>query len=207
MATTLSRAIKPKAVFGEPMNAFASTPGEDLVLLGYILGQATGVHVQRRTAPNGTEQLWHGLKGDFEGMPSDPRRSAHRAPICYLPEHIHETIAQELETENGPKSVDFAFEVAVRKDAKSSAGFVWLYSVIASPKPSQDRLAHLKQLLVRDADPLQGVASEDFGDAPEAPLLTASDADEMPSESLQDDTEVQEDPEPVVRRGRRSRAA
>jgi hypothetical protein len=151
---SIVRAIKPKAALGDPAQVL--TTSEPFIVLGYIVGQATGIHTQKRTEPSGEVREWLGLRGDFEAIPVADDRPVQRAPVAYLPEHIFGMVQHALETAD-TKGVDFAFEVGARRvDRKQSpAGFMWEYTSCRDPEPSQDPLSHLRQLaLERKGPPL-----------------------------------------------------
>jgi hypothetical protein len=146
---SIVRSIKPKLALGDPRDHLkeALRNGEESAVLGWIVGKATGLHTHKRTEPSGEVRSWPALKGDFEALRADGSE-VQRAPIAFLPDHIHQMIATLFEGDDPRKQVEFAFEVGARVDKKSPAGFVWTYTPKAEPQSADnDPLAHLRALV------------------------------------------------------------
>lgn len=145
----LARAFKPKDAFGQPKAVLAAMPkdGNGLPIegsrhvIGYIFGTAEKAIIKTRPRPDGGVDEFPALEGNFEGMPTDDKLPTTRAPLAYLPPHIHSAIANQLKS--GAVNVGFAFEVIVVAKASSSAGFVWEY-VAKGETQTVDPLAELR---------------------------------------------------------------
>jgi hypothetical protein len=147
---SIVRSIKPKLALGDPRDFLreAARNGEESAVLGWIVGKATGLHTHKRTEPSGEVRSWPALKGDFEAIPVDDSWEIQRAPIAFLPDHIHQMIATLFEGDDPRKQVEFAFQVGARADKKSPAGFVWTYTPMAEPQAAEsDPLSHLRALV------------------------------------------------------------
>lgn len=159
-----ARAFKVKDAFGQPKPVLAAMPQDadklpiegTAVKVGSVFGTATKAVQVTRQKPNGDTESWNALDGNFEAIPTNEAMPITRAPRCFLPDHLHQMIADQLADETdadgvvtkpGASNVGFAFDVLVVAKKSSSTGFVWQYQAKAD-FATVDPLAALRALVL-----------------------------------------------------------
>lgn len=97
--------------------------------------------VRRGESDNGP---WLGLVGRFEAVRIEDGET-FAAPQCFLPEPMSSMIAEELDVEDGPDSVQFAFEIGVKK-SDSPVGYEYTTKPVIEAGGA-DPLADLRKQL------------------------------------------------------------
>lgn len=141
--------VKSKLVFKDIGNpARVKDHNEETLMLGTIMGQADGIKIAKG-ADGMTE--FKGLKGTFEGIPTDPERDTVRSGVAFLGDAFQSDIIALLESEDRPELVAFAFEVYAVK-AKNPAGYSWALKPLLTAKAT-DPLAELKAAIAAESKP------------------------------------------------------
>ena len=97
--------------------------------------------VRRGESDNGP---WIGLIGTFEAVRVEDGL-VYQSAQCFLPEPMSSMIAETLDGENSPESVQFAFEVGVKK-SDSPVGYEYVTKPIVE-STGADPLADLRKQL------------------------------------------------------------
>lgn len=190
-ATEIVRAIKPKDALGNPAKYMADNFKRDensgkfidgqTYLLGAIYGRAEAVKVVTRMLSSGEAETRFALAGNFSALPADANRAPQNAPVLWLPDHLHNAVAQMLrdqgkgrdENPEGAGFVDLAFEVGIKSSQKGGYGFEWTYTPKTELTPATDPLAHLAALFGSAVSPAlpspstdrEGVEGENVADS------------------------------------------
>lgn len=140
-----SKAMKSKIVpgkdLGQPKAVTLLPDGKNSLLMGTIMGRVEKVIT--RTMPNG--DIYEGLSGFFEAIPSNPELPIVQSGICYLPTGFLELLTGPLkkaQEANPAAYLDFIFEVEAVKDSNPQ-GYTWRYTPRVATT-SADPLAHLR---------------------------------------------------------------
>lgn len=115
--------IKNKLVIkdlGDPKGVHKKDGDNAQIVLGTLFGICTGVG--SKTDQRDPTKVFHFLKGDFEGVPSEKDADRTRSGVLYLPDGMHNLIASQFAGDNAPDKLQFALEVIVKK-AKNPAGY------------------------------------------------------------------------------------
>ena len=171
-----------------------SIPGydqkEERLLLGWLGGTATQVHINRRANITGdgvTE--WRGLKGDFQAIPLDHDYSIVKSGLLYLPESMMPAFENHFQPDDdtgkskiAAAAVRLAFAVYAHK-ATNPRGYEWLFESIMEVEAVPDALSHM-QTIMATAGALPAPASVPALPAPEeAPASIGDAAAELPDNS------------------------
>lgn len=141
---------------GDPRKVAANMEHDGMLgLLGTIVGIVTGINT-RTNDKDGT--TYEGLVGAFAGIATDPQRPEVTSKICYLPDAVHEPIAntfKKAREKDDVANVRFALECGVRKGG--IAGFSWEFKPLISDGAEEfDPLAEIRAAVKnKTALPLQ----------------------------------------------------
>ncbi len=138
--------IKSKIVFKDlGIPALVKDHDKNELLLGTIIGRADGIK-ESKAADQMT--VFKGLKGTFEAVPADPAKDTIRSGVIFLGDAFQADILSLLETEGGPDSVDFAFEIYAVK-ATNAAGYSWAMKPLLKASEA-DPLANIRALMAQN---------------------------------------------------------
>ncbi len=115
---------RTKLVFkdlGDPKRIAAEKEDVKEILLGTMIGIATDI-VERK-GPDGVD-VFTGLKGSFEAIPTDEEMSIVKSGLTFLPEAFQEPIVAQLSDEDNEGPVQFACEIWVIR-ATNPQGYSW----------------------------------------------------------------------------------
>jgi hypothetical protein len=138
MADVVAKSKLVMKDLANPKNVVGDSHKEPEYFMGTVIGIASGL--KQGADPQG--KPFTGLKGNFEGIPSDPERDTVKAGVCYLPSGFQEPIETLLAS--GEPTVKFAFEVY---SIKSTAPIGYSYMLKAVTEPgAADPLSDLRRL-------------------------------------------------------------
>lgn len=137
---------------GKPINVWKIDGDNAEYLLGTVIGVAHDI--KKGMNPQGLP--FSGLKGTFEGIPSDPERDTIRSGVCYLPAGFQEPIEAVLAA--GEANVKFAFEVYSIKRGENAYSFK--LKPLFQPKAT-DPLEDFRKELPKLAAPVSSNAGKD----------------------------------------------
>ena len=140
MATVTKSKLVVKNI-GNPRAVTALPQGQDKLFLGTMMGVAEKLIARADAAGN----MFTGLAGTFEGIPSDPNMDTIKSGVCFLPAGIMEMISTPLAeaAEKGEAiKVGFAFECYSLK-ATNAAGYEYGFESAADAQ-AVDPLAELR---------------------------------------------------------------
>lgn len=127
---------------------------QERLLLGYLGGTATSIHINRRAnvAGDGVTE-WRGLKGDFQAIPLDHDYSIVKSGLLYLPESMMPAFENHFQPDDdtgkstvNAASVRFAFAVYAHK-ATNPRGYEWLFESELEVEAVPDALSHMTEIM------------------------------------------------------------
>lgn len=135
MTTTAKAALK-LTDFGSLRDAKKNGDGKR-VSFATVICAASGI--VQRTSPTG--DVFYGLKGNVEALFTDG--DTITAEALYLPPVLLDPIRAQLDAENAPRSIEFAFDIGAAK-SKDGEDYAWDIVTKVKPRPG-DPLATLRE--------------------------------------------------------------
>jgi hypothetical protein len=136
--------IVPGKDLGQPKAVTLLPDGQNRMLMGTVIGVVSKVIT--RTMPTG--DVYEGLSGNFEAIPTDPKLPTIRSGVLYLPDGFFELIADPLKTiqqADETATLTFGLEVYAVK-AGNPQGYSWEYVQLGQPA-KDDPLARVRETL------------------------------------------------------------
>jgi hypothetical protein len=144
----MARSQRTKLVLkdlGEPSLIKAEAEGVSTLLLGTIIGTASGF-VERKSADG--EEKFEGLAGQFRSIPADPKKDELESGVLFIPSAFHNMIAgalREQQRADANATISFGFEVSSIR-AKNPAGYSWDFKPMIEAKAENPLDALLSEL-------------------------------------------------------------